>query len=118
MTNEALRAVINQHTCVIDGLRYQFRLQWWATEKVADPGLARNLLNVECIATTESATDCVQLHLLVLVKDVAELPAILEDALLVHLALPGISRSSDPAHRDHSTTRRMHDVIARGGAVH
>jgi hypothetical protein len=63
-------------------------LEWWATEKDAHPAIARKLLNVECIAMTES--ECVQFQMLVPVTDLAELPAMLDDALLVHLAHPEI----------------------------
>ncbi len=62
MNIDDVRAVIEQHTCVIAGVPYQFRLEWWATEKYVEPVSGRTLLNIECIATADSNEDCVPLH--------------------------------------------------------
>jgi hypothetical protein len=113
-TNDALRAVINQHTCVIAGVRYEFRLEWWAKEKDSDPTVARKLLNVACMAMTESGIECVQFHMLVSVTNLTDLPAMLEEALLLHLAQPGIERGSGSL----ETYRRVHRATESRPLIH
>lgn len=54
MSIDDVRATIEQHTCVVAGVPYQFRLEWCATEKYVEPVSARTLLNIECIASAES----------------------------------------------------------------
>jgi len=83
MTKEALQAVIDQHKCAVDGVPYQFRLEWCAIEKRVDPALARTLLSVECIASVGPAANRVPLNLMVWITKISELPAVLDDALLI-----------------------------------
>ena len=85
MRIDHVRAAIEQHICVVAGVPYQFRLEWWATEKYVEPVSGRNLLSVECIATADSNKECVPLHVMVWLTDLGALRGILEDAL--HMAL-------------------------------
>ena len=93
MTTEALRAVIDEHTCEVAGVSYRFRLVWCATEKYArrEP---RKLLNVECLATGPDGR--ARLQLVVWITNVEQVPAMLEDALIAHLARADVTRDSDP----------------------
>ena len=93
MSIDDVRAVIEQHTCVIAGVPYQFRLEWWATEKYVEPVSGRTLLNIECIATADSNKDCVRLHVVVWLTDLGTLRGILQDAL--HTALRRNTAESD-----------------------
>ncbi len=99
MIQDAVRAAIDQHTCVMSGVRYQFTLTWCATEKYVDPRLARNLLYIECVATADVDTDCVPLQVLVWTSNLIELPAILQDALHTQLADHRIACNTESAHR-------------------
>lgn len=99
MTEEALRAMIDQHICVVAGVPYRFRLAWCGTEKHVRPVLARKLINVECIATAESAGERVGLNLVVLITNLSDLPALLDDALLMH-AHPAAPNGANAAHRE------------------
>lgn len=99
MIQDAVRAAIDQHTCVMSGVRYQFTLKWCATEKYVDPRLARNLLYIECLATADGDTDCVPLQVLVWTSNLRDLPAILQDALHTQLATQRIPCNSESAHR-------------------
>ena len=87
MNIDDVRAVIEQHICIVAGVPYQFRLEWWATEKDVEPTSARTLLEIECIRidVADSHKDCVPLHVVVWVSDLGALRGILQDAL--HTAL-------------------------------
>jgi hypothetical protein len=97
MTTEALRAVIDEHTCEVAGVSYRFRLVWCAKEKYAGRG-QRKLLNVECLATSDlpGPDGRARLHLVVWITNVEQVPAMLEDALIAHLARADVTRDSDP----------------------
>ena len=100
MDIDDVRAVIEQHTCVIGGVPYRFRLEWWAIEKdVATSG--RHLLEIECIrmAVADSHKDCVPLHVVVWLSDLGALRAILQDALQTALG------SNTAAESDSDSTR-------------
>jgi hypothetical protein len=97
MTTEALRAVIDEHTCEVAGVSYRFRLVWCAKEKYAGRG-RRKLLNVECLATSDlpGPDGRARLQLVVWITNVEQVPAMLEDALIAHLARADVTRDSDP----------------------
>ena len=98
MSTDDLRATIEQHTCVITGVPYQFRLEWCATEKYVQPISARTLLNVECIASADSDEGCVPLHVVVWLTDLRALPAILQDALHTQLGNHRVPESTSRVH--------------------
>jgi len=87
MNIDDVRATIAQHVCVIGGVPYRFRLEWWATENDVEPTSGRTLLEIECIriAVADSQKDCVPLHVVVWLSDLGDLRGILQDAL--HTAL-------------------------------
>ena len=86
MNIDDVRAAVEEHSCVVAGVRYQFRLEWCATEKYVEPTSARTLLNIECLATADSNTDQVSLHVVVWLADLPDLHGILRDALHTQLA--------------------------------
>ena len=87
MTQDAIRSTIDQHSCVIRGIRYDFQLAWAAVEKYADPTLARHLLCVEVVASGQMSDETPErLQLFAWVEGLTELPAILTDALDSRLA--------------------------------
>ena len=86
MNIDDVRAAVEEHSCVVAGVRYQSRLEWCATEKYVEPTSARTLLNIECLATADSNTDQVSLHVVVWLADLADLHGILRDALHTQVA--------------------------------
>ena len=99
MIQDAVRGVIDQHTCLISDVLYQFTLKWCAIEKYVDPRLARSLLYVECVATADGDTDTVPLDVLVWTSNLGELPAILQDALKARLANHRIASNRESSDR-------------------
>ena len=110
MIQDAVRAAIDQHTCVMSGVRYQFTLKWCATEKYVDPRLARNLLYVECVATADGDTDSVPLQVLVWTSNLGQLPAILQDALHTQLAPHRMASNTESSHREIPRTPTQSNV--------
>jgi len=97
MNTSDVQAAIEQHICVIAGVPYQFRLEWCATEKYVEPVSARNLLNIECIATADSNEDRVSLHVVAWLTHVADLHGVLRDALHTQLANRQVNESDSDA---------------------
>ena len=105
--DDDVRAVIEQHVCVIAGVPYEFRLEWCATEKHVEPVSSRTLLNIECIATADSGTDSLPVHVVVWLTDLGALRGILQDAL--HTAL---GRNTAESHSDSTRAEIPPMVVA------
>jgi hypothetical protein len=86
MTTTPVRAVVDRCSCCIDGITYRFSLRWAAVEKNCDPALARHLLRIEAVASSQREDAPAILHVCVGAAELAELPLLLEDALHEHLA--------------------------------
>ncbi len=86
MTNDDVRATIDQHTCNISGIQYRFRLKACAVEKYVGPVLARTLLIVECVVTDANAEEGRRLHLGLWLTNLSELRTLLQNALQAYLA--------------------------------
>jgi hypothetical protein len=113
MTTEALRAVIDEHTCEVAGVSYRFRLVWCAKEKYAGRG-RRKLLNVECLATSDlpGPDGRARLQLVVWITNVEQVPAMLEDAVIAHLARADVTRHVEP-HKLPSHTISQHSLLSK-----
>lgn len=85
MTKDSVQAIVDRSSCCIDGVTYVFHLRWVAVEKYCDPGLSRQLLRVEVVASGEAGSAPATLNLLVWISQPSELPTILADALQLHL---------------------------------
>lgn len=86
MTQDAIRQIVDQHSCVVSGVRYDFTLQWAAVEQERDPVLATHLLRVEVAARGETAERPLRLHVFAWLDRLVDLPALLTDALHEHRA--------------------------------
>ena len=80
MTETVLRSLVEQHSCEVLGTRYSLRLEWVASEQ-SDAPAARHLLRVEYSAVAETTKAPMQLHLLVSLTEMSDLPRLLDDAL-------------------------------------
>ncbi len=85
MTDSAIRAVVEQHSCEVFATRYSLRLEWVDHAQCGAPGSPTHLLRIELNAAHETTKAPMQLHLLVWLTQLSELPALLDDALHQHL---------------------------------
>ncbi len=97
MYRDAIRAAVDAHFCLVDGVRYEFKLNWIAVERYCDPTLARHLLNIEFVATPESPAEPARLQMLVWLADLSELTSLLDDALQSHLTEQAIGGGEEHA---------------------
>lgn len=86
VTQDSIRQIVDQHSCVVSGVRYDFGLQWAAVEQECDPMVAAHLLRVEVAARGEAADRPLPLHVFAWMDRLSELPALLTDALHERLA--------------------------------
>ena len=82
---DVIRSAVEQHSCEVFGTRYSLRVEWVDVEQGSSPDSTRYLLRVEFCSLQETTKAPTQLHILVWLTDVSELPALLDDALNHHL---------------------------------
>ena len=55
MTTNDISTIVHAHACVCEGTAYRFTIRWIAAEELADPALARVLVQAHAIVATESS---------------------------------------------------------------
>jgi hypothetical protein len=80
MTQDAIAAAVEQHTCAVFGTRYSLKLVWAAVEESGSTSLSY-LLRIQLSALEETTKAPVQMRLLVSIAELSDLPALVDQAL-------------------------------------